>query len=164
VAPTSARRYPRATVKNARLTALLAAALAVLVAVPIALGATLPGGTRYEGETGDGSAVKLHLSRSGKLVAAIRVAYMVTCDNGGTGNTYTRVRNLRIGRKHGFSATGKYKGTSDGSTNTFKVAGKLSRRGAVGTFTLTSKGTDKDTGDKVVCKTGLLHWQATRVP
>jgi uncharacterized protein with FMN-binding domain len=163
VAPSPIRQYPRSTVRIVRATAIPTAALAVVVAVPVAFGAQLSGGTRYEGKTADGNPVKLQLSRNAKFVSTIRIDYKVTCDNGGSGKTYTRVRKAAINSQHRFTGSGKYEGTDDGSTNTFKVKGTVSRKRASGTFTLTSKGSDPDTGDAVVCKTGLLRWHAARV-
>jgi hypothetical protein len=146
----------------ARPTVLCIAALAVLVAVPVALGAALKGGAKYAGKTVDGAAVQLRLTSNAQRVAKMRIKYTVTCDNGGSGKTYTDILNARVRASHAFSAAGKYTGASDGSVNRFKVAGKLTPAKASGTFSLTATGTTKDTGAKVVCKTGQLRWTAKR--
>jgi hypothetical protein len=134
------------------------------VTVPIALGAALKGGARYVGKTVDGAPVQLRLTGNAMRVSKMRINYKVTCDNGGSGDTYTDILNARVRSDHSFAAAGKYTGASDGSVNRFKVAGKLSARKASGTFTLTATGKEAATGAKVVCKTGPLRWSATRKP
>lgn len=157
------RPHDTVTVKTARLTALPAATLAALVAVPIALGAALAGGATYVGKTADGAVVRLRLTSTAKRVAKMRIHYAVTCDNGSSGNTYTDILNASVGADRSFAASGKYTGASDGSVNRFKVAGKLSATKATGTFQLTATGTTSGTGAKVVCKTGIVRWSAPRL-
>jgi hypothetical protein len=146
----------------ARSTALPAAALAALLAVPVALAAGIPARAKYVGTTDDGSAVQLRVSRDSKRVAKMRIHYKVTCDNGDTGSTYTDILNPRLHSDGRFKGAGTYKGSGDGSTNKFKVVGKMTARKASGTFSLTAVGTPQGTTGTIRCKTGLLHWHAAR--
>jgi hypothetical protein len=142
----------------ARITLFVAAALAVLVAVPVALGARLSGGTQYIGETARGEDVTLRLSGDARRVARLRIHYELKCSNGDSGKTYTVIMNARLrGERHTFRATGRYTGSRDGSTNRFTVEGRVSRRGARGTFSLVNT-QDED----VRCRTGKLRWRAVR--
>jgi hypothetical protein len=146
----------------ARSTALPAAAIAALLAVPVALAAGLPARAKYVGKTDDGSAVQLRVSPDSKRVAKMRIHYKVTCDNGDTGRTYTDILNPRLHSDGSFKGSGTYKGSGDGSTNKFNVVGKLTARKGTGTFSLTAVGTPQGTTGTIRCKTGLLHWQAAR--
>jgi hypothetical protein len=148
--------------KIARFSAFPVAALAVFAAVPLTVAAALPGGATYVGTTGDDHAVMVHLTGDAKRVQRMRIHYTVTCDDGGAGDTYTDVLNPRIRSDHTFRGSGVYRGSGDGSENTFKVTGKLSARKASGTFSLTATGTPQGNGKTVHCKTGKLTWQATR--
>lgn len=144
----------------ARLTLLLATALAVLVAVPVASAAKLPGGARYEGKTAKGEDVRLRLSGDGRRVARLRIHYRLTCDDGRTGRTYTTIMNARLrGDRHTFSARGSYRGSADDSRNFFSVSGRVSKRGASGTFRLRNEAAGDDGGE---CTSGRLRWSASR--
>jgi hypothetical protein len=153
---------PKTTLKIARLTALLAAALAVLVAVPLSFGAALPGGAKYSGKTDDGRSLSLKLSSDAKLVKRMRINYEVTCNDGRSGRTYTDILNAKVRSDHSFRGSGSYKGSGDGSINKFKVAGTISKRKASGTFSLTAT-SETDEGDTLRCKTGQLTWTAKRL-
>jgi hypothetical protein len=146
----------------ARSTALSSAVLAVVMGVPMALAAALPGGARYTGKTDDGSAVTLRLTSDARYVKRMRIHYTVTCDNGRSGHTYTDILNARVRKDRRFSGAGSYQGSGDGSENTFKVSGRLSARRASGRFSLTATSTPADGSDPVHCKTGVLRWHASR--
>jgi hypothetical protein len=146
----------------ARFTGPAAAALAVLVAVPIAVAAALPGGGKYVGKTDDSQAVMLRLSPDAKRVKLMRIHYTITCNDGRAGDTYTDIMNPKVRSDHSFRGSGTYKGTGDGSDNAFKVAGKISARKASGTFSLTATSSSGTQGDPLHCKTGKLTWSATR--
>jgi hypothetical protein len=148
--------------KIARFTALLTAALAVLVGVPIAVAAALPGGAKYGGKTADGQAVTLRLTSDGKRVKRMRIHYTVTCNDGRSGDTYTDVLNPRVRSDNSFRGSGTYMGSGDGSENVFKVTGQLSARKASGTFSLTATSASSDQGEPLRCKTGKLNWSAKR--
>jgi hypothetical protein len=146
--------------KIARLTALVAAALAVVVVVPFALAAAVPGRAKYLGQTGSGGAVTLRVSGDGKTVKRMRIHYQVTCnDHQPRQPTYTDIVDAQLRRDGSFKGAGEYQGSVVKDTNRFKVAGKLTTRGASGTFSLTATSTD---GSNVQCKTGKLTWSATR--
>jgi hypothetical protein len=147
---------------NVRLTALSAVALAMLLAVPIALAAKLPGGAKYAGKARDGTRARLTLSKDAGHVKQMRIDYKVSCNNGTGGRTYTVIRNPRVRANATFKGSGKYMGSVGGDTNWFKVAGKLTARKATGTFSLTSVGKQAGVQGKVRCKTGVLHWRAPR--
>jgi hypothetical protein len=147
--------------KIARFTALLIAALAVLVAAPLVASAALPGGASYAGKTDDGRSVTLRLTSDAKRVKKMRIRYEVTCDDGRSGTTYTDILNPRIRSDGTFKGSGTYKGSSDNSENTFHVAGKISKRRASGTFSLTAT-SDAGDGTTLHCKTGKLTWSAKR--
>ena len=146
----------------ARFTALLAAALAVLVAVPFALAAALPGGAKYAGKTDDEQVVTLKLTSDAKRVKKMRIHYTVTCNDGRSGDTYTDILNPRIRSDHTFRGSGTYTGSGDGSENKFKVAGTISKRKASGTFSLTATSDSATQGETLRCKTGKLTWTAKR--
>ena len=153
---------PKPTLTIARFTALPVAALAVLVAVPFAIGAALPGSARYAGKTDDAHAVTLRLTSDAKRVKRMRIHYTVECDDGSSGDTFTDVLNPKVRSDHSFRGSGTYKGSGDGSDNAFKVTGKLSARKASGTFSLTAT-IDPGGGEgKLHCKTGKLTWSANR--
>jgi len=145
---------------NARTAASLAAALTLSVAAPVALGAAPQGGAKYAGTTSDGSPVIVRLNGNASRVKRMRISYMVTCDDGRTGNTYTDILNPRLRSDHSFAASGTYTGSGDGSQNTFKVAGKLYAKRASGTFSLVATSTTG--GATVHCRTGNLSWSAKR--
>jgi hypothetical protein len=157
----SGRPRPKLTLKIARFTALLAAALAVLLAVPFAFAGSLPGGAVYSGKTDDGRSVSLRLTSDAKRVKRMRIRYEVTCNDGRSGTTYTDILNPRIRSDHTFKGSGTYQGSGDGSTNKFHVAGKISKRKASGTFSLTAT-SEPDQGPTLKCKTGSLTWKAKR--
>jgi hypothetical protein len=148
--------------KIARISAPLAAAVAVAGAVPLALAADLPGGAKYAGKTDDAGAVTLRLNSDANRVKRMRIHYTVECNDGRSGKTYTDILNPRVKSDHTFRGSGTYKGSGDGSENVFKVSGKISARKASGTFSLVAT-TDSDTqGDTLRCKTGKLTWTAKR--
>ena len=147
--------------KIARFTALLVAALAVLVAAPLAVSAALTGGASYAGKTDDGRSVSLRLTSDAKRVKKMRIRYEVTCDDGRSGTTYTNILNPKIRSDRTFRGSGTYKGSSDDSENTFHVAGTISKRKASGTFSLTAT-SDAGDGTTLRCKTGKLTWSAKR--
>lgn len=134
----------------------------MLVAVPFAVAGALPGGAKYAGQTIDGGAVQLSLSGNAKRVRRMRIHYTVDCDNGRTGDTYTDIFNPRVRSDHSFRGSGKYKGSGDGSKNTFNVSGKVSARKASGTFSLTATRKLEGASQAVRCKTGKLSWEASR--
>jgi hypothetical protein len=151
------------TLTLARSTALSSAVLTVVVAVPIAVAAALPGSAKYVGKTDQGSGVTLRLTSDARYVKRMRIHYAVTCDNGRSGKTYTDILNAKVRRDNRFSGAGTYQGSGDGSENKFKVAGRLSARKASGTFSLTATGTPPaDGSDPVRCETGVLSWHAPR--
>jgi hypothetical protein len=147
--------------KIARFTALLTAALAVFVVVPLVAVAALTGGARYAGKTDDGHSVTLRLTSDAKRVKRMRIHYVVNCDDGRTGGTYTDILNPRIRSDNSFKGSGTYEGSGDGSTNKFHVAGTISKRRAKGTFSLTAT-SDGDQGGTLRCKTGKITWTAKR--
>jgi hypothetical protein len=153
-------RQPTLTI--ARLTALMAAALVALVAVPLAVGAALPGGAKYAGTTDDNHAVTVRLSGDAKRVKRLRINYTVTCDDGHSGDTYTDVLNAKVRSDHSFRASGMYTGSGDGSQNVFKTTGKVFARRASGTFSLTATSKPDANGTVLKCKTGKLTWSAKR--
>src|SRR3954468_5057662 len=122
------RPPPKPTLTIARCTTLPVAALAVLVAVPLALAAALPGGGKYAGKTDDAQSVTLRLTSDAKRVKKMRIHYTVTCNDGRSGDTYTDILNPRIRSDHTFRGSGTYKGSGDGSENVFKVTGKVSAK------------------------------------
>lgn len=147
----------------ARLTLVVAAALAALVAVPVAVGAKLPHGAHYAGQTGAGDDVTLRLSRDARRVARLRIDYGLKCgdDDEAHGHTYTVITNARIrGKRHTFRAAGSYEGSRDHSSNKFELAGRVSARGAHGTFSLVNKAAGDD-GE--TCMSGKLRWHASRI-
>jgi hypothetical protein len=145
-----------------RFTAPIAAALAVLIAVPLAIAAALPGGAKYAGKTDDGKAVTLRLASDAKRVKKMRIHYTVECNDGRSGKTYTDILNPKIRSDRTFRGSGTYKGSGDGSENVFKVAGKLSAKKASGTFSLTATSDSDTQGETLRCKTGKLTWSAKR--
>jgi hypothetical protein len=147
---------------NVRLLALSAVALAMLLVVPIAIGAKLPGGAKYAGKTREGTRVRLTLSKDAGRVKQMRIDYKVSCNNGTGGKTYTVIRNPRVRANATFKGSGKYQGSVGGDTNSFKVSGKLTAKKATGTFSLTSVGKPAGVQGTVRCKTGVLHWRAAR--
>jgi hypothetical protein len=148
--------------KIARFTALLTAALAVFVVVPLVAVAALTGGASYSGKTEDGHSVNLRLTSDAKRVKRMRIHYAVTCDDGRTGGTYTDILNPKIRSDRTFKGSGTYKGSGDGSTNKFNVAGKISKSRASGTFSLTATSDSDDQGGTLTCKTGKITWSAKR--
>jgi hypothetical protein len=141
------------------LISLVAASLAV--AAPAAL-AALPGGAKYAGTTSDGKAVSLKLTGDGTHIKRMRIYYHVTCDNGGATDTYTDIRGAQIHKNHGFSVSGTYTGSHDGSKNKFSVSGKVWNKTAHGKFSLSATGKPSGGGGKLHCKTGKLTWSAKR--
>jgi hypothetical protein len=148
----------------ARLTVLAASALAILAAVPVAAGAKLAGGAGYAGKTADGRDVHLRLSGNARRVARLRIDYKLRCDDGRSGATYTVIMNARLrGKRHSFSAHGRYTGSADHSRNTFRVEGRVSRRSARGTFSLVNVAKSSDGTDGAKCSSGRLRWHAARL-
>jgi uncharacterized protein (DUF2147 family) len=148
-------------VKIARFSALVVAALAVLMAVPLALAAALPGGAKYAGQTADGGSVTVRLSGNGKSVKRMRIHYQVTCNDGQPRDpTYTDIVGAPLRRNGSFSGTGEYQGSVVKDTNRFKVSGKMLAGKGSGTFSLTATGSGS--GSKVRCKTGKLAWSVKR--
>jgi hypothetical protein len=137
-----------------------AIAASLLLAAPAAV-ASLPGGGKYVGTTSDGNAVTLKLSSDGKRVKRMRIHYTVDCNNGQSATTYTDILGAQIHKNHGFSATGTYTGSSDGSKNSFHVSGKVWTKTAHGKFALKATGKGQG-GKKLTCKTGQLTWSAKR--
>jgi hypothetical protein len=140
-----------------RSTTALAATLAALLSLPVALAAALPSRAKYVGKTSDGGAVSLRLNGDATRVHRMRIHYTLTCDDGQSGETYTDILNPRVRKDRTFVASGKYTGSSDGSTNTFKLSGKLWTKRASGKFSLKATGTVGGT-----CRTGKLTWSAKR--
>jgi hypothetical protein len=156
------RPPPKPTLTIARFTTLPVAAVAVLVAVPLALAAALPGGGKYAGKTDDAQAVTLRLTSDAKRVKKMRIHYTVTCNDGRSGETYTDILNPKIRSDHSFRGSGTYKGSGDGSENAFKVTGTVSAKKASGTFSLTATSESEAQGETLRCKTGKLTWSAKR--
>ena len=136
-------------------------AASAAVAAPAAL-AALPGGAKYAGTTSDGNAVSIKLTGDGTRIKRMRINYHVSCDNGGGTDTYTDISGAQIHKNHGFSASGTYTGSSDGSKNKFNVSGKVWNKTAHGKFSLTATGKPSGGGGKLHCKTGNLTWSAKR--
>jgi len=130
--------------------------------VPITVLAALPGGAKYAGKTDDGGAVTLRLTGDAKRVKKMRIHYTVECNDGRSGETYTDILNPRIRSDHTFRGKGTYKGSGDGSDNKFNVAGKVSKRKAHGTFSLTATSSADSQDPELKCKTGKLTWSARR--
>jgi hypothetical protein len=141
--------------------AIPAALAALALAAPAAL-AALPGGAKYVGTTSDGSAVMVRLTGNAKNVKRMRISYVVHCDNGGSGRTYTDIAGASVHRDRTFSMSGTYTGRSDGSKNRFSVSGKLTAKKAHGKFSLKSTGKGGKGKKKVTCTTGKLTWSAAR--
>ena len=138
-----------------------AALIALSIATPVALAATLPGRAKYVGKTSDGNVLTLKLNGPASRIKRMRIHYTVDCNDGHTGKTYTDILGPRVRSDHSFSASGTYTGSGDGSQNTFKVSGALSRNKARGKFSLKATGTAGD-GSALTCKTGKLTWSAKR--
>jgi hypothetical protein len=137
-----------------------AAALVLCAAVPAAMAAGLTGGARYSGKTSAGDAVTLKLNGKASRVKKLRIYYTLKCNDGQMSYTYTDVFGARLRSDHGFSASGTYTGSTDGSKNTFKLSGKVRPSKARGKFSLTM--TRKLGGTKLRCKSGKLTWSAKR--
>ena len=135
-------------------------AASLAVAAPAAL-AALPGGAKYTGTTSDNYPVMLKLNGDGTRIKRMRISYHVDCGKGRGTDTYTDIRGAQIHKNHGFSASGTYTGSKDGSKNKFSVSGKVWNKTAHGKFSLTATGTASD-GSKLKCKTGQLTWSAKR--
>jgi len=137
----------------ARAIALSTAAFALLAGAADAL----PGGARYSGETDEGGAVSVRLSSDAGRVKRMRIHYTVTCnDHMDRKPTYTDILDARVRKDGTFSGSGSYQGSVGNDLNKFKVSGKVTKRKAQGTFSLTS------TAGSVRCKTGKLTWSAKR--
>jgi hypothetical protein len=144
---------------NARKTA-AAASLVLCVAVPTATAAGLHGGARYSGKTSAGEAVTLKLNGKATRVKKLRIYYTLKCNDDRMSYTYTDVFGARLRKDHGFSASGTYTGSTDGSRNSFKLSGKVRANRARGKFSLTM--TRKIGGAKLKCRSGKLSWSAKR--
>jgi hypothetical protein len=137
----------------ARSIAISAAVFALLAGVANAL----PGGAKYIGDTDEGGAVSVRLSGDAARVKRMRIHYTVTCNDGKERKpTYTDILDARLKKDGTFSGSGSYQGAVGHDLNKFKVSGKVTKRKAEGTFSLTS------TADGVRCKTGKLSWSAKR--
>ena len=134
------------------------AALAALFSVSVALAAGLSK-AQYTGTTSDNTAVRLRLSSDGKRVAKLRIFYSVNCDNGQAHKTFTDIFNLAIGKRNAFAGSGTYQGQQDGSSNNFKISGKVGASRARGRFSLKAT----DAAKTVHCNTGTVSWTANRV-
>lgn len=134
----------------------LALALAALLAVAApALASSTP--RRYAGTTSQGTAVQLRVLPDRRRVT-MTIYYRVRCNDGGAPQlTYTRVGAMSLRRGH-FSAAGVYKGSVDGSTNDYRLAGSLSAGHASGRFSLHA--TVRRHGRTVRCSSGRLAWRA----
>ena len=152
---------PQPTLKIARFTALIVAALAVSLAVPLGVALALQGGTKYAGKTADGHAVTLRLTSDGTRVKKMRIHYLVSCSDGRSGNTYTDILNPRVKKDGSFKGAGTYRGTGDGSDNSFHVAGTITKRKASGTFSLTATSAAGQ-GPELRCRSGRVTWSAKR--
>src|SRR3954447_18138228 len=143
----------KTTLTIARSIALSAALFALLAGAADAL----PGGARYAGDTDDGGAVMVRLSPDAARVKRMRIHYTVTCNDGKNRKpTYTDILDARVKKDGTFSGSGSYEGSQGHDLNRFKVAGKVTKRKAQGTFSLTS------TAGDARCKTGKLTWSAKR--
>ena len=137
----------------ARSIALSAAVFALLAGAAEAL----PGGARYSGDTDENGAVTVRLSSDASRVKRMRIHYTVICNDGKDRKpTYTDILDARLKRDGTFSGSGSYEGSEGHDLNKFKVSGKVTKRRASGTFSLTS------TAGDVRCKTGKLTWSAKR--
>jgi hypothetical protein len=146
-----------------RVALVLVTAAALLVALPLGVAAALTGGTKYAGKTNDGRAVALRLTSDAKHVKRFHIRYTVTCAEDPPGDmqrpaTYTDILNAKVRSDDTFRATGTYVGSGDGSTNKFKLAGKLFRKKASGTFSLKATAADAS----LHCTTGKLTWKASK--
>jgi len=137
----------------ARSIAISAAVFALLAGVASAL----PGGAKYLGDTDEGGAVSLRLSSDAARVKRMRIHYTVTCNDGKERKpTYTDILDARVKDDGSFSGSGSYQGSVGNDLNKFKVSGKVTKKRARGTFSLTS------TAGSVRCKTGKLTWSTKR--
>ena len=132
--------------------------LALLCCAGAAAAAGL-GKAQYTGTTSDNTAVRLRLSSNGKRVAKLRIFYTVNCDNGLAHKTFTDIFNLAISKRKTFGGTGTYQGQQDGSTNNFKISGKVGSSSSKGKFSLKAT----DASKTVHCTTGTVSWSANRV-
>ena len=137
-----------------------AATLVLSAAVPAAAAAGLHGGARYSGKTSAGEAVSLKLNAKATRVKRLRVYYTLKCNDDRMSYTYTDVFGVRLRKDHGFSASGTYTGSTDGSRNSFKLSGKVRVNRANGKFSLTM--TRKVGGTRLKCRSGKLSWSARR--
>jgi hypothetical protein len=137
----------------ARSIAISAAVFALLAGAASAL----PGGAKYLGDTDEGGAVSLRLSSDAARVKRMRIHYTVTCNDGKERKpTYTDILDARLKKDGTFSGSGSYEGSVGNDLNKFRVSGKVTRKRAHGTFSLTS------TAGSVRCKTGKLTWSTKR--
>jgi hypothetical protein len=139
-----------------RIPILLASGTALIVA-PAAI--ALTGGAKYSGKTSDDRAVSLRLTSDATHIKRFHIRYTVDCDDDvERPATYTDVLNAKIRSDNTFRASGKYTGSGDGSTNTFKLTGTVFKRKAHGTFSLKAASADKS----IHCTTGTLTWKAKK--
>jgi hypothetical protein len=146
---------------NPRKHPVLIAFVALLVALPAALAATLPGRAKYVGKTSDDNAITLKLNGKASRITRMRIHYAVDCSDGRSGSTYTDILGSRIRSNRSFSASGTYTGSHDGSQNTFKASGRLGPNRAHGKFSLKATRKMSD-GSTLTCRTGKLTWSAKR--
>jgi hypothetical protein len=133
------------------------ATFAALFALLAGVANALPGGAKYIGDTDEGGVVSLRLSGNAARVKRMRIHYTVTCNDGKERKpTYTDILDARLRKDGTFSGSGSYEGSVGGDLNKFKVSGKVTKRTARGTFSLTS------TTGSARCKTGKLSWSASR--
>ena len=141
----------------------VAASAVVVALLPAAAPAAVPrGGERYSGETEDALAVSVRVARSGRAVARFAIRYRVTCDNGAEGPVSTEVFDVRIRRGGTFAYTGTYRKRVDRSRNNVRLRGRISRRAASGTFSLSAVGQPEGADGNVRCRSGVLRWRAER--
>ena len=141
--------------------AIFTCAVAAALTVAGVAAARLPGGARYAGKTDEGKRVSLRLSASGRSISSLVISYRVTCDDGGAGDTSTSAH-VRLHRDGTFSLRARYTGTRDGSDNRVRLRGRVTRRRASGTFSLTAEG--RGPAGTVRCKSSRVRWSARRVP
>ena len=120
------------------------------------------GGERYSGETDDALAVSVRVARDGRHLARFAIRYRVTCDNGAEGPVTTEVFDVRIRRGGTFAYSGIYRKRVDRSRNYVRLRGRISRRAASGTFSLSAVGRPEGADGRVRCRSGVVRWRAER--
>jgi hypothetical protein len=128
--------------------------VALLALAPPVLAAMPSGGARYSGKTSERLGVRLGISSDAHFVARMHIRYRVKCSDGARGAPTTDLFDLRIDRHGRFAFNGTYTGRVDESKNHVRMHGRVSRRRATGTFSLTAK------RNKVRCHSGKVRWHA----